>query len=125
MNYLTRDNVCSLLRLSPQQGYRIIGATEYKALISSRFVIELLNRSRVAERAIEGDGAWMIPSDLMTADEASAVDVLVESNITSRHLLRWSNRRRNPLPHWRINRKHRLFRREDIIAWLDERSPKI
>ena len=113
-HYLPRELVNRRLAISLQQSYRIVGQGHYGARISSAWVVELLNRAR---RGFPGDFVLRgIPSDLMT--ERETAEAFAESGVTTRDLVNWSNRRRNPLPHFRLNSHTRRFRREDVECWM-------
>ena len=117
-HYLPRELVNRRLAISLQQSYRIVGQGHYGARISSAWVVELLNKSR---RGFPPDFILRgIPSDLMTEKETA--DAFAESHVTTHDLLNWTNRKRNPLPHFRLNSHARRFRREDVERWLRANS---
>lgn len=118
MHFLARQFVNDRLRLSVCQSYRIVGrsANAYGARIRSDYIVELLNRARCGNQSVVTD----LPNDIVTADEMAAE--LSESEITAADLIRWTNRRRNPLPHYRLNKHTRRFRRANVLEWLKETS---
>jgi hypothetical protein len=117
MHFLSRHLVNDRLRLSVYQSYRIVGEpSHYGARIRSDYVVEMLNRSRCAGEEM----VMELPSDILTADEMAAE--LAESDISAKNLMNWSNRSRNPLPHYRLNKHTRRFRRASVMKWLESSS---
>lgn len=118
MHFLSRQFVNDRLRLSVCQSYRIVGRSSnaYGARIQSDYIVELLNRSRCGHQPALTD----LPSDIVTAEEMA--EELKESQVSATDLIRWTNRRRNPLPHYRLNKHTRRFRRAEVIEWLMETS---
>lgn len=116
MNYLRRDLVNERLRLSRPASYRMIGSSRL-SLISSDDVLEFLNGSRRGQQPVLTE----IPSDICTAEELIEGDVtLKDSGITPHLILAWTNRRKNPPPHFRYDSHTRRFRRSSFRAWLAE-----
>ena len=117
--YLTRQNVCDMLRVSRWQSYHVVGSS-YGPRISSDDVLAVLNRARrggLAPLSYPG-----LPHDLLTPEELSAE--LAESDISVRELLNWTRRKKPGAipPHYRITRRTIRFPRAEFMAWLDARS---
>ena len=113
--YLTRQNVCDMLRVSRWQSYQVVGSS-YGPRISSDDVLAVLNRAR---RGMPDAVAW-IPHDLLTPEELSAE--LAESDISVRDLLNWTRRTKAVPPHYRFTKRTIRFPRAPFMAWLDARS---
>ena len=114
MHFLSRHFVNDRLRLSVYQSYRIVGEpSHYGERIRSDYVVELLNRSRCAGEDMVID----VPSDILKPEEMAAE--LAESDISVKMLMNWTNRTRNPIPHYRLNKHTRRFRRASVLKWLE------
>lgn len=119
MHFMSREWLCSRLRLSPRQSYSLV-RSGYGPCVSSDAVLSLVNRSR---RNI-ADPFLYVPSDIMTADELAATPELVESGLTSKQFLVFT-RRENPNnrpPHLKINKQTTRFVKSLFLAWLAERA---
>lgn len=101
----------NILRLEGRQSYRILRATA-TGLIRSDYLLELLNRSRVGIK----DPLSIIPSDLMKPDEVQNI-----YGVTKQKMHRW-NRRRIPLPHFRINKHTVRYPKALLERWIEENS---
>ena len=114
-HYINRKKVMEWLRLGESQSYRLIESC-YGSLISTKAILELLNRSRrhIAEAVLE------IPIDLMKADELVAIPELADSGLTARKLLNWTqNRHKKVPPHFRFNQLTVRFSKSLFLKWLD------
>lgn len=117
--YLTRQNVCDMLRVSRWQSYQVVGSS-YGPRINSGDVLAVLNRARrggLDQLVYPG-----LPHDLLKPEELSAE--LAESDISVRELLNWTRRKKPGAipPHFRITRRTIRFPRAQFMAWLDARS---
>lgn len=110
--YLERKEVCRMLSLSAWASRMAYNGLRPRRmnLISSRDVVALLNRASVGEAHVEDPD---IPQ-LRTADEVSA-----ETGIPARSLLLATRHRRNPCPHFRINKQTTRFRLSSVLQWID------
>lgn len=115
-DYWKRDFVNERLRLkSTSQSYALVPATP-SGRIRSDSIIFLLNQSR---RGIDAPLTAM-PSDLMTPEETAAH--FAPSGITLGDLRRWTHRKRNVAPHFRINKRVTRFSAAMLESWLAENS---
>ena len=118
MNFMSREWLCSRLRLSPRQSYSLV-RSGYGPCVSSDAVLSLVNRSRrnIAEPFL------YVPTDILTADELAATPELAESGLTSRQFLVFT-RRENPLnqpPYLHFNKQTTRFVKTLVLEWLDGR----
>lgn len=118
MHWMSREWLCSRLRLSPRQSYSLV-RSGYGPCVSSDAVIALVNRSR---RNIPEPFTY-VPSDIMTAEELTATPELAESGITPHMLLVFTRRgnANNRPPHLRVNKQTTRFVKFLFLAWLAER----
>lgn len=119
MHFMSREWLCSRLRLSPRQSYSLV-RSGYGLCVSSDAVLSLVNRSRrnIAEPFSD------VPSDILTAEELAAEPELAESGLTPHHFLVFT-RRENPNnrpPHLHINKQCTRFVKSLFLAWLAERA---
>ena len=119
MNFMSREWLCSRLRLSPRQSYSLV-RSGYGPCVSSDAVLSLVNKSR---RNIDAPFDY-VPSDIMTADELAATPELAESGITSRMLLVFTRREKpdNQPPFLHINKQTTRFVKSLFLDWLVERA---
>lgn len=119
MHWMSREWLCSRLRLTPRQSYSLV-RSGYGPCVSSDAVLSLVNRSRRNIAAPFAD----VPSDVMTADELAAAPELAESGITPRMMLVFTRREnpRNRPPHLRVNKQTTRFVKSLFLAWLAERA---
>ena len=119
MHWMSREWLCSRLRLSPRQSYSLV-RSGYGPCVSSDAVIALVNRSR---RNIPEPFTY-VPSDIMTAEELAATPELAESGISPRMLLVFTRRGNtgNQPPHLRVNKQTTRFVKFLFLAWLAERA---
>lgn len=110
--FFRREYINQILRLCPRQSYRVIRATA-SGRIRSDIVLALLNSTRVG---ITEPIAYL-PCDLLTIDEAQSA-----YGVTKNELRRWSRRKRQPAPHYQINRSTIRFPKELLGKWLKENS---
>lgn len=116
-HFLSRSFVNERLRLQGTTSYRLVAATGYGNRINSDRVVEMLNNTRRGDMpALPLE--YGIPSDLMTAEEIAALPELAESKISPHEILVWANRRRDPLPHYRLNSHTRRYSRAAALAWM-------
>lgn len=87
--------------------------------ISSDRVVEMLNRVRQNLAVIPA--AEGVPSDLLTAEELAALPELAESSIAAHEILAWSRRKRDPIPHYRLNSHTRRYPRKAALAWMERK----
>ena len=116
---MSRDWLCSRLRLSPRQSYSLV-RSGYGPCVSSDAVLSLVNKSR---RNIDAPFTF-VPSDIMTADELASTPELSESGITSYMILVFT-RRENPSnqpPFLHINKQTTRFVKSLFLEWLAERA---
>lgn len=113
--YWPRAFVNERLRLAVRQSYRLVPATP-SGRIRSDGVVALLSRARVGIDAPLTD----IPHDLLTP--AETVARFSESGVTLRDLRRWTRRRRNCAPHFRLNSHTIRFSAGCLDAWLAQNS---
>ena len=119
MHWMSRDWLCSRLRLSPRQSYSLV-RSGYGPCVSSDAVLDLLNKSR---RNISAPFDH-VPSDIMTADELAATHELAESGLTSKMILTFT-RRENPAnqpPFLHLNKQTTRFVKSIFLDWLAERA---
>ena len=116
---MSREWLCSRLRLSPRQSYSLV-RSGYGPCVSSNAVLSLVNKSR---RNIVAPFDH-VPSDIMTADELAATPELAESGITSRMILVFTRREKsdNQPPFLHINKQTTRFVKSLFLEWLDERA---
>lgn len=119
MHWMSREWLCSRLRLSPRQSYSLV-RSGYGPCVSSDAVLSLVNRSR---RNIQEPFTY-VPSDIMTAEELAATPELAESGITPHMLLVFTRREspNNRPPHLRVNKQTTRFVKFLFLAWLAERA---
>lgn len=119
MHWMSREWLCSRLRLSPRQSYSLV-RSGYGPCVSSDAVLSLVNRSR---RNIPEPFTY-VPSDIMTAEELAATPELAESGITTHMLLVFTRRgnANNRPPHLRVNKQTTRFVKFLFLAWLAERA---
>lgn len=119
MHWMSREWLCSRLRLSPRQSYSLV-RSGYGPCVSSDAVLSLVNRSR---RNIPEPFTY-VPSDVMTADELAATPELAESGISPRMILVFTRREKpgSRPPHLRVNKQTTRFVKSLFLAWLDERA---
>lgn len=112
MHYWKRDFVNERLRLSPRQSYRIVGSTA-SGLVRSDAVLALLNEARrgVAEPLA------LVPADIGTVAEAAERMGVAVANV-----VRWTRRRRNAMPNFRLNRSTTRIPLALAEAWLAAQS---
>lgn len=110
--YWRREFVEGLLRLGRRQSYRLFAPTA-SGRICSDAVVRRLNAGRV------GVGAELTeaPSDLMRPEEAAAM-----LGVEVSELRRWSRRRRNPAPHFRLNGHTLRYPARALEAWMSSPS---
>ena len=112
MHFYKRELVNGILRLAPRQSYRTVSGTA-SGLICSESLLELLNRSRVGIK----EPLTCLPSDLIKPEEAE-----LEYGITKRDLHKWYRRKRNPSPHFRLNKYTIRYSKSLLGEWLMENS---
>ena len=112
MYFYKRELVNGMLRLAPRQSYRLVRQTQ-SGRISSDALLELLNRSRVGIK----DAFTCFPSDLITPEE-----VIAEYGITKSELHKWYRRKRNPSPHFRLNKYTIRYSKSLLGEWLMKNS---
>lgn len=116
---MSRDWLCSRLRLSPRQSYSLV-RSGYGPCVSSDAVLNLLNKSR---RNISAPFDH-VPSDIMTADELAATPELAQSGFAPRDFLVFT-RRENPAnqpPFLHLNKQTTRFVKSLFLDWLAERA---
>ena len=116
---MSREWLCSRLRLSPRQSYSLV-RSGYGPCVSSDAVLSLVNRSR--RNIVEPFKC--VPSDIMTADELAATPELAESGLTPKNFLVFT-RRENPLnqpPYLHLNKQTTRFVKSLFLQWLAERA---
>lgn len=114
-HYVSRKNAMEWLRLGESQSYRLLKSC-YGSLISTKAILELLNRSRrhITETILD------IPHDLMKAEELVAIPELADSGLTARKLLNWTQHRHKKVPpHFRFNQLTVRFSKSLFLKWLD------
>ena len=112
MHFFQRLVINDMLRLAERQSYRLVPRTK-SGRIRSDALLELLNRSRVGIAA----PLSYLPNDLLKPEE-----VELKYGVTKRELRRWTRRKRNPSPHYRLN-KFTLRYPEGLLGeWLKENS---
>ena len=119
MHFMSREWLCSRLRLSPRQSYSLV-RSGYGPCVSSDAVLSLVNRSR---RNIVAPFTF-VPSDILTAEELAATPELAESGLTSKNFLVFT-RRENPSnqpPFLRLNKQTTRFIKSLFLEWLAERA---
>ena len=119
MYWMSREWLCSRLRLSPRQSYSLV-RSGFRACVSSDAVLSLVNRSR---RNIPAPFAF-VPSDIMTADELAASPELAQSGLSARSFLTFT-RRENPgnqPPFLRLNKQTTRFVKSLFLDWLARRA---
>jgi hypothetical protein len=112
MYFYRREIVNNLLRLGNRQSYRTVKATP-SGMIRSDVLLALLNRTRVG---IDSPLSTL-PSDLLTPEEAEST-----YGVTQHQLRRWSHRKRNPSPHYRLNKYTIRYPQTLLGEWLKEHS---
>ena len=119
MNFMSREWLCSRLRLSPRQSYSLV-RSGYGPCVSSDAVLSLVNKSR---RNIDAPFDH-VPSDILKADELAATPELAESGITSRMILVFTRREKpdNQPPFLHINKQTTRFVKSLFLDWLAERA---
>lgn len=119
MNFMSREWLCSRLRLSPRQSYSLV-RSGYGPCVSSDAVLSLVNKSRRNIDALFNH----VPSDILTAEELAATPELAESGITSRMILVFTRREKptNQPPFLHINKQTTRFVKSLFLEWLDERA---
>ncbi len=119
MYFMSREWVCSRLRLSTRQSYSLV-PSGYGPCVSYDAVLSLVNKSRhnISEPFPD------VPSDIMKADELIATPELAQSKLTSKLLLVFT-RRENPSnqpPFLRLNKQGTRFVKSLVLDWLAERT---
>lgn len=116
---MSREWLCSRLRLSPRQSYSLV-RSGYGPCVSSDAVLSLVNKSR---RNIAAPFAF-VPSDIMTAEELAASPELAESGLTAKMILTFTRRENtdNQPPHIRPNKQTTRFVKSLFLDWLAERA---
>ena len=119
MHWMSREWLCSRLRLSPRQSYSLV-RSGYGPCVSYNAILSLVNRSC---RNIPEPFTY-VPSDIMTAEELAATPELAESGITPHMLLVFTRRgnANNQPPHIRANKQTTRFVKFLFLAWLAERA---
>ena len=117
-HFLTRAYVNERLRLKGATSYRIVSSSGYGNRINSDRILAFLNSPAVRRGVPETD---FLPCDLMTAEEFAASPELAESAITPHDLLVWSKRKRDPIPHYRINWHSRRYPRKACLEWMERK----
>lgn len=119
MNFMSREWICSRLRLSPRQSYSLV-RSGYGPCVSSDAVLTLINRSR---RNIVAPFTF-VPSDILTADELASTPELSESCITSHMILVFTRREKpsNQPPFLRLNKQTTRFVKSLFLDWIAERA---
>ena len=116
---MSREWLCSRLRLSPRQSYSLV-RSGYGPCVSSDAVLSIVNKSR---RNIVAPFTF-VPSDILTADELASTPELSESGITSYMILVFT-RRENPSnqpPFLKLNKQTTRFVKSLFIDWIVERA---
>lgn len=116
---MSRDWLCSRLRLSPRQSYSLV-RSGYGPCVSSDAVLDLVNKSR---RNISAPFDH-VPSDILTADELAATPELAQSGFAPRDFLVFT-RRENPAnqpPFLHLNKQTTRFVKSLFLDWLAERA---
>ena len=116
---MSREWICSRLRLSPRQSYSLV-RSGYGPCVSSEAVLSLINRSR---RNIDKPFDH-VPSDILKADELAATPELAESGITSHMILVFTRREKpdNHPPFLRLNKQTTRFVKSLFLEWLAKRA---
>lgn len=114
MYYWDRSFVNDRLKLAKFQSYRIIPATP-SGRISSEYIVDLLNRTGVGAAYL-----LCVPANLLTPEELVAR--YADSNLTLKDIRRWMNRKRRPIPHYRLSRYAIRFPLNEVDKWLKENS---
>ena len=116
---MSRDWLCSRLRLSPRQSYSLV-RSGYGPCVSSDAVLDLLNKSR---RNISAPFDH-VPSDIMTADELAATPELAQSGFAPRDFLVFTRRENtaNQPPFLHLNKQTTRFVKSLFLDWLAERA---
>ena len=112
MRYCTRNFVCERLRLSKWASYRVFRTKGIPLVLVSE-VADMLNGCACGMPEVHD-----VPQ-LMTPEEAE-----METGIPKALLVRWSRRKRDPLPSYRINKQTTRFRRERVAEWLRRKAGK-
>lgn len=117
-HFLPRETVNERLRLTMSAtSYRIVPSTGYGNRINSDRVVEFLNAVRRGDVPV----ARELPSDLLTPEELVSLPELADSDITTREILTWARRTRDPIPHYRINSHTRRYPRGAALAWMERK----
>ena len=119
MHWMSRDWLCSRLRLSTRQSYSLV-RSGYGPCVSSDAVLDLLNKSR---RNISAPFDH-VPLDILTADELAATPELAQSGFAPRDFLVFT-RRENPAnqpPFLHLNKQTTRFVKSLFLDWLEERA---
>ena len=116
---MSREWLCSRLRLSPRQSYSLV-RSGYGPCVSSDAVLTLINRSR---RNIVAPFTF-VPSDILTADEPASTPELAESCSTSHMILVFTRREKpsNQPPFLRLNKQTTRFVKSLFLDWIAERA---
>lgn len=112
---LRRIDIRERLRLGLRQSYRIIPPSRCE-LINTDEVVDILNAARRGIR----EPFTILPSDLMTAEEISAV--ILDGLIPAKRVLAWTRRTKNVPPHFRFNKQTTRFPRRLFEEWIRERA---
>lgn len=112
MYFYKRELVNGMLRLAPRQSYRLVRQTP-SGRISSDVLLELLNRCRVGIK----EPFSSFPCDLMKPEEVES-----EYGITKSELRKWYRRKRNPSPHFRLNKYTIRYPKSLLVEWLKDNS---
>lgn len=108
---LTRELVCSRLRIGRRASYRLLPSS-FDAFINSDELIDLLNSSRRGIR----EPISCVPSDLRRPEEMAAE----LETVPLKKLMAWTRRFKNPVPHFRPNKQVTRFSSRMVREWLDE-----
>lgn len=111
MHFVSREWMCERLRVSKWSSYGLIRPSRLH-LVNTDDILSLLNRARRSQKELD-----FIPSDLLTADEVER-----ELGIPSRKLAAWTRRRKNPPPHFRINKQITRYPLGPLSKWLERRA---
>ncbi len=119
MHFMSREWLCSRLRLSPRQSYSLV-RSGYGPCVSSDAVLSLVNKSR--RNIVEPFDH--VPSDILTAEELAATPELAESGLTAKMILTFTRREKptNQPPFIRLNKQSTRFVKSLFFEWLDERA---
>lgn len=108
MHYVDRKFACDRLKLSRWQSYGVLRPSRM-AMISTKDIIDLLNRSANGESAVSH-----VPSDIETAEGVER-----SLGIPAKRLVLWT-RRKSPIPHYKINKQTTRYRLSSVRRWMGE-----